>query len=353
MSHIIKRLQIEKLFGTTNIDWELNPSVNVLVGQNGLGKSTILRIIEATLSQNSVDELNLINKCVLTFEDGLECVFARKQDSKAVIFAQLIEKLKESEDFNLEMEANFDVSEDSRNLLHENKRLSLDDKKAKEVKENLKNLLLAMNNENFFPESISSVYFKGRTEVNENFNIEFISTINMSANSVNNLTTSSGQHTTLLDMEIDNEIQRLLAFNDDTLKQKLLATLNTLFAETNKNIEFSQNKLVVKLANGDNIPFSKLSSGERQVIFIFLKVVIASVDSALILMDEPEISLHLSWQEKLLNEIRKVNTTSQIIIVTHSPAMLMNGWMDSFVDIANIMSLKTDASSLVTSGQES
>ena len=53
-------------------------------------------------------------------------------------------------------------------------------------------------------------------------------------------------------------------------------------------------------------------------------------------MDEPEISLHLSWQEKLLTEITKVNSLSQIIIVTHSPAMVMNGWLDSFVDIKNI-----------------
>lgn len=54
-------------------------------------------------------------------------------------------------------------------------------------------------------------------------------------------------------------------------------------------------------------------------------------------MDEPEISLHLSWQESLLNHIRSVNDNSQIIIVTHSPAIVMNGWMDSFVDIKKII----------------
>lgn len=54
-------------------------------------------------------------------------------------------------------------------------------------------------------------------------------------------------------------------------------------------------------------------------------------------MDEPEISLHLSWQEKLISQIREVNRTSQLIIVTHSPAIVMNGWMDSFIDIKDIM----------------
>lgn len=184
--------------------------------------------------------------------------------------------------------------------------------------------------------NISTHAFQDNRKDDEQVNIEFISTINMSANSINDLTTSSGKVTTFLDFEINNEIQRLVSFNDDSLQKNLLSALNNLFAETNKTIEFNNNKLVIKLANGNRVPFSKLSSGERQIIFIFLKVVIASVNSALILMDEPEISLHLSWQEKLLNEIRRVNPTSQIIIVTHSPAMLMNGWMDSFVDISNI-----------------
>ncbi|MGM8899297.1 MULTISPECIES: AAA family ATPase [unclassified Psychrobacter] len=92
----------------------------------------------------------------------------------------------------------------------------------------------------------------------------------------------------------------------------------------------------IRLSSGKAISYRSLSSGERQVVFIFLKIINGSVDNSLILMDEPEISLHLSWQEKLLTEITKLNDTSQIIIVTHSPAMVMNGWLDSFVDIKNI-----------------
>ncbi|WP_068913031.1 AAA family ATPase [Acinetobacter sp. WCHAc010034] len=91
------------------------------------------------------------------------------------------------------------------------------------------------------------------------------------------------------------------------------------------------------LENNKTISYDSLSSGERQVIYIFTKVINANENNALILMDEPEISLHLSWQEMLLSEIRKVNKNSQIIIVTHSPAIVMNGWMDSFTDIKDII----------------
>ncbi|MGK3472580.1 AAA family ATPase, partial [Klebsiella pneumoniae] len=41
----------------------------------------------------------------------------------------------------------------------------------------------------------------------------------------------------------------------------------------------------------------------------------------------PEISLHLSWQEKLLASIKKLRSESQIIVVTHSPGIVMDGWM--------------------------
>ena len=50
MSNIIERVKIEKLFGEKDVDWNLRPDVNVLVGKNGLGKSTILKIIEESVS---------------------------------------------------------------------------------------------------------------------------------------------------------------------------------------------------------------------------------------------------------------------------------------------------------------
>lgn len=67
----------------------------------------------------------------------------------------------------------------------------------------------------------TAVNFSKETDINRNIlrydfegsvkkmNVELISTINMSANSINNVTTSSGNKTTFLDLEIDNEIKRL------------------------------------------------------------------------------------------------------------------------------------------------
>ena len=53
-------------------------------------------------------------------------------------------------------------------------------------------------------------------------------------------------------------------------------------------------------------------------------------------MDEPEISLHVEWQQRLISLIRKLNPRVQIILTTHSPALIMNGWMDDVTDVADI-----------------
>ena len=53
-------------------------------------------------------------------------------------------------------------------------------------------------------------------------------------------------------------------------------------------------------------------------------------------MDEPEVSLHIEWQERLINTIRLINPNVQIILTTHSPAVIMNGWTDSVTEVSDI-----------------
>ena len=53
-------------------------------------------------------------------------------------------------------------------------------------------------------------------------------------------------------------------------------------------------------------------------------------------MDAPEISLHVEWQQKLITLIRQLNPNVQIILTTHSPAMIMNGWMDAVTEVTDI-----------------
>jgi predicted ATP-dependent endonuclease of OLD family len=53
-------------------------------------------------------------------------------------------------------------------------------------------------------------------------------------------------------------------------------------------------------------------------------------------MDEPEISLHIEWQQKLIGLIRELNPKAQIILSTHSPALIMDGWMDIVTEVNDV-----------------
>ena len=54
-------------------------------------------------------------------------------------------------------------------------------------------------------------------------------------------------------------------------------------------------------------------------------------------MDEPEISLHVEWQQRLIGLIRDLNPNAQIILTTHSPAVIMDGWTDCVTDVEDIV----------------
>ena len=53
-------------------------------------------------------------------------------------------------------------------------------------------------------------------------------------------------------------------------------------------------------------------------------------------MDEPEVSLHVEWQQRLISLIRELNPNVQIVLTTHSPAMIMDGWMDAVTEVSDI-----------------
>ena len=57
----------------------------------------------------------------------------------------------------------------------------------------------------------------------------------------------------------------------------------------------------------------------------------------ILLMDEPEISLHISWQSKLIDTIRNLNPNCQLILTTHSPSIFAKGWQDRIVYMEDLI----------------
>ena len=111
--------------------------------------------------------------------------------------------------------------------------------------------------------------------------------------------------------------------------------IDELFAPTAKNIVRDSNEILFN-QYGETIPPYMLSSGEKQILVILLTALVQENKPGVMLMDEPEISLHIEWQQKLISLVRTLNPNVQIILCTHSPAIVMNGWMDSVTEIEEI-----------------
>lgn len=339
MKKHIDNIKIRNLFNEKDVDWNLKP-VNILVGKNGLGKSTILRLIESVVTHKNPEDLSLCDEITVKLNNKKTYSGKKDKSNNAEILKKLIDNILNSEEKNMSIEKSFSHNIESNDIPPEI---------FKEILEHIqKNIISNLNEEvastsTSTIESISGYRFESSAEKIE---IEFISTVNMSANSVNNIVKSTGERTILLNDEIKEELERLDRNENNNpnmeLCKKLTTALNSFFKETGKTISIEKENIVIKLIDGKKLKYQNLSSGERQIIFIFLKVINGSVNSSLILMDEPEISLHLSWQEKLLKEITKVNKSSQIIIVTHSPAIVMNGWLDCLTDIDSIFTKNVD-----------
>lgn len=97
----------------------------------------------------------------------------------------------------------------------------------------------------------------------------------------------------------------------------------------NKSISvLDSGKIVVTMDNGTALQLNKLSSGERQILIIFYILLFHSEPGSLVILDEPEISLHVSWQQKLgdvfLDVCRVRNL--QMIVATHSPQVIHDKW---------------------------
>lgn len=112
-------------------------------------------------------------------------------------------------------------------------------------------------------------------------------------------------------------------------------TVDDLFRETGKTIR--RDAPTVELWQWEEpLDLALLSSGEKQLLTILLTVLLEDGEPTVLFMDEPEVSLHMEWQQKLIETIRRLNPNVQIILSTHSPAIIMNGWMDKVTEVTDI-----------------
>ncbi|WP_179197767.1 ATP-binding protein [Hymenobacter crusticola] len=87
--------------------------------------------------------------------------------------------------------------------------------------------------------------------------------------------------------------------------------------------------------NGENVPFNELSSGEKHLLLLWVNTITADT-ATIFIIDEPEISLNIKWQRRLLSSLLHFSSGRdiQFVVATHSVELLANN-MDSVVRLVN------------------
>ncbi|MDD7318491.1 MAG: AAA family ATPase [Prevotella sp.] len=119
-------------------------------------------------------------------------------------------------------------------------------------------------------------------------------------------------------------------------KKKFQDLVDDLFRDTGKKIVRTENEIRFSHIGETLVPY-QLSSGEKQMLVILLTVLVEDRQPYILFMDEPEVSLHVDWQERLINIILDMNPNVQVILTTHSPAVIMNGWMGHVTEVSDIL----------------
>lgn len=104
-------------------------------------------------------------------------------------------------------------------------------------------------------------------------------------------------------------------------KSRLEKLLQSMYSG-NKRLVLTEKEIRVEVSEGTQIGLPALSSGEKQLFFISLAVLRSSNHSLII--DEPELSMHVDWQTKLIASLRELNPDAQLIVATHSPGIMAN-----------------------------
>jgi predicted ATP-dependent endonuclease of OLD family len=113
---------------------------------------------------------------------------------------------------------------------------------------------------------------------------------------------------------VELEIQSAMAPRD-----KLRSLVESMFTG-NKRVVFNDATIEIIGNDDKQIGLARLSSGEKQLIRILVEALRAERNS--LILDEPEISMHIDWQQNLIRAIRQLNPQLQLIVATHSPEIM-------------------------------
>ena len=140
-------------------------------------------------------------------------------------------------------------------------------------------------------------------------------------------------HNNVLSVYLRNTNEKLKAYDGILSKLKIFSRVIEQLRFVNKTVCYSPvDGLSIKTADGLFLNESKLSSGEQNEIVMLYEMIFDVDDNTILLVDEPEISLHVAWQNKFVGTITEIAASKglQVVIATHSPQIIGGRWEECY-----------------------
>jgi len=102
-------------------------------------------------------------------------------------------------------------------------------------------------------------------------------------------------------------------------REEFLRILNMMMARKTYHVDEKNELISVVSDSHAKLPLTELSSGEKQLLIILGEALLQQKAPWIYIADEPELSLHVNWQEQLINNLKLMNPQAQIVFATHSP----------------------------------
>lgn len=340
----IEEVSIRGLWGQYNLDWRLNSHVTILSGINGSGKSTILRAMASLLCGEPIPDVLAprLSEIRIRFKSGETL----KQEVHMENLDELSERARNDARLSKivdDLQAKYkDQLEDGRARLISSQKIAFskgDSNTSTGIKDFIDGLRVSY---------ISTFDSAPPKPENPAKLMEYI--VNSSYSELDRHLENVVNRYKNYQIELSTQMSKMMAQSDSESafsdvkklfddRLALQDTIDDLLKESGKRLNRDKGEIEFILkADNESHSYKSLSAGEKQMLLILLTVFMQEGKDAILIMDEPEISLHVDWQRRLLDVITKMNPNCQVIVSTHSPAMILNGWQSAVDNISDLAS---------------
>ena len=204
----------------------------------------------------------------------------------------------------------------------------------------LSNSYNEFDNQENFKKELNEVFGKtrapgSREKISTKIN-KYIDELNLATERLQNLDSSKkdvpdkrGLYEAFVLIESKKQLNKLIALFKSTserieeLKLPLENVKLALESFLRKKVLISDGQLLF-CSEDTELEFEALSAGEKQIVSMLIYLYLDIDYNTVVLIDEPELSLHVAWQRLFINALAKINTRVQYIIATHSPFIIGN-----------------------------